>query len=181
MWQDMKCRQSEMQKNTSRIKRIAFCGVFTALAMIFSYIESIIAIPIGIPGVKLGVANIAIIVVIYIVGYTEAVVVNFIRIALTGIMFGNIYSFLFSLAGGMLSVITMVLLKKTGIFSMLGVSIAGGVVHNIGQIIAAVFLMENKAIAYYLPALLATGIITGVIIGTVGQIIAKRINLAAKS
>lgn len=158
-------------------KRIAACGVLTALAMIFSYIEALIPIPIGIPGVKLGIANIAIIAVIYIVGDAEAMIVNLLRIVLTGMLFGNIYSFLFSLAGGMLSVIVMILVKRTKRFSMSGVSIVGGVTHNIAQIVAAVFLMENPAIAYYLPVLIVAGVVTGLVIGCVGQLVTKRIIL----
>jgi len=157
-------------------KRIAVCGVLTALAMIFSYIEALIPIPIGIPGVKLGIANIAIIAVIYIVGDSQAIMVNFLRIMLTGILFGNFYSFLFSLAGGMLSVILMVLVKKTKKLSMVGVSIIGGVAHNIGQIVAAVFLMDNAAIAYYLPVLIIAGVVTGIVIGYVGQLVTRRIS-----
>ena len=159
--------------NNSR--RIAVCGVLTALALIFSYIEALIPIPIGIPGVKLGIANIAIIAVIYIVGDTEAIIVNLLRIVLIGILFGNLYSFLFSLAGGMLSVILMILVKKTKKLSMVGVSIIGGVTHNIGQIVAAVFLMDNVAIAYYLPILIVAGVITGIVIGCVCQLATKRI------
>ena len=157
-------------------KRVAICGVLTALAMIFSYIEALIPIPIGIPGVKLGIANIAIIAVIYIVGDSQAIIVNFLRIMLTGILFGNFYSFLFSLAGGMLSVILMVLVKKTKKLSMVGVSIIGGVAHNIGQIVAAVFLMDNAAIAYYLPVLIIAGVVTGIVIGYVGQLVTRRIS-----
>ena len=162
-----------MNKNS---KRIAVCGVLTALAMIFSYIEALIPIPIGIPGVKLGIANIAIIAVIYIVGDSQAIIVNFLRIMLTGILFGNFYSFLFSLAGGMLSVVLMVLVKKTKKLSMVGVSIIGGVAHNIGQIVAAVFLMDNAAIAYYLPVLIIAGVVTGIVIGYVGQLVTRRIS-----
>lgn len=155
--------------------RIATCGVFTALAMIFSYIEALIPIPIGIPGIKLGIANVAIIVVLYAIGNVEGIIINFLRILLTGILFGNFYSFLFSLAGGMLSVTVMILVKKTRKFSILGVSIAGGVSHNAGQIIAAVLIMETPAIAYYLPFLIIAGIVTGIAVGCVGQIITKRI------
>lgn len=162
-----------MKKN---YKNVAFCGVFTALAMIFSYVEALIPIPIGIPGVKLGVANIAIIVLLYSAGSKEAIIVDVLRIALTGMMFGNLYSFLFSMAGGMLSIIIMVILKKTGRFSMTGVSIAGGVMHNIGQIIAAVFLMDTPAIAYYLPVLLIAGIITGIVIGIAGSLLEKSVS-----
>lgn len=158
-----------------KTRRIAICGVFTALAMIFSYIESLIPIPVGIPGFKLGVANIAIIAVIYVVGNSEAVIVNFLRILLTGILFGNLYSFIFSLVGGMLSIMLMIMLRRTKKFSMTGVSVAGGVSHNIGQIIAAVIVMETPAIAYYLPVLIVTGVVTGVVIGIVGQAVTKRI------
>ena len=161
-------------------KRVAVCGVLTALAMIFSYIEALIPIPIGIPGVKLGIANIAIIAVIYIVGDADAVIVNFLRIVLTGILFGNFYSFLFSLVGGMLSVILMILFKKTKKLSMVGVSIIGGVAHNVGQITAAVFLMDNVAIAYYLPVLMVAGVVTGIIIGYIGQLVTKRITVHFK-
>jgi len=161
-------------------KRVAVCGVLTALAMIFSYIEALIPIPIGIPGVKLGIANIAIIAVIYIVGDADAVIVNFLRIVLTGILFGNFYSFLFSLVGGMLSVILMILFKKTKKLSMVGVSMIGGVAHNVGQIVAAVFLMDNAEIAYYLPILIVAGVVTGIIIGCVGQLVTKRIEVNIK-
>jgi len=166
-----------MNKNN---KHIAVCGVFTALAMIFSYIEALIPIPIGIPGVKLGVANIAIIAVIYIIGDAEAILVNFLRIVLVGILFGSFYSFIFSLAGGMLSVILMILVKKTKKLSMVGVSIIGGVAHNVGQITAAVFLMDNVAIAYYLPVLMVAGVVTGIIIGYIGQLVTKRITVHFK-
>ena len=161
-----------------KTQRIAVCGVLTALAMIFSYIESVISIPVGIPGVKLGIANIAVIAVLYVVGNKEGVIVNLIRIILTGIMFGNIYSFLFSFTGGMLSVLLMIAAKKSKLFSMTGVSIIGGVSHNIGQIAAAVIIMETPAIIYYLPALIAAGVITGIVIGVVAQMITKRVNHA---
>lgn len=161
-----------MSKNS---KRIAVCGVLTALAMIFGYIEMLIPIPIGIPGVKLGIANIAIIAVIYVVGNTEGIIVNLLRILLTGILFGNLYSFLFSLVGGILSVLLMILAKKTKKLSMTGVSIIGGVSHNVGQIIAAALLMQIPAIVYYLPVLIIAGVVTGIVIGTVGQIATKRI------
>ena len=166
-----------MKKNN---KRIAICGVFTALALIFGYIEALIPIPIEIPGVKLGIANIAIIAVIYIVGDTEAIIVNFLRIVLTGILFGSFYSFMFSLVGGMLSVLLMILVKKTKKLSMVGVSIIGGVSHNVGQIVAAVFLMDSVAIALYLPVLIVAGVVTGIVIGLVGQLVTKRITVNFK-
>lgn len=163
-----------------RVRRITICGVLTALAMIFSYIESLIPIPVPIPGIKLGIANIAIITVLYIVGTWEAIAINLLRITLTAILFGNMNTFLFSMAGGMLSILVMILLKRIGKFSMIGVSIAGGVSHNIGQIIAAVILMDSSAIAYYLPVLFVAGIITGVVIGIVGGMVTTRVLRASQ-
>lgn len=163
-----------------RVRRITICGVLTALAMIFSYIESLIPIPVPIPGIKLGIANIAIITVLYIVGTWEAIAINLLRITLTAILFGNMNTFLFSMAGGMLSILIMILLKRIGKFSMIGVSIVGGVSHNIGQIIAAVILMDSSAIAYYLPVLFVAGIITGVVIGIVGGMVTTRVLRASQ-
>lgn len=164
--------QIQMQKNTVQI---TLGGVLTALALIFSYIESMIPIPVPIPGIKLGVANIAIITVLYVLGSRQAVLINLLRITLTAVLFGNFNSFLFSMAGGILSLAVMILLKHMKVFSIIGVSVAGGVCHNIGQITAAVFLMNTTAIYYYLPALLVAGIITGIVIGMVGGLVIQRV------
>lgn len=168
---------SNSKKNSKKVKNIALCGVLTTLAMIFSYIDSLISIPIPVPGVRIGISNIAIITVLYMVGIKEAVIVNVLRITLTSILFGNITSFWFSIAGGILSIVVMILLKKIDIFSMIGVSVAGGVSHNIGQIIEAVLLMETNAIFYYLPVLLITGTVTGVVIGIVAAMVLRRLKL----
>ncbi len=157
------------------VRRIAFCGVFTALAMVFSYIESLIPIPVPIYGIKLGIANIAILAVIYAIGWKEAVIVNFLRILWTAILFGNMNSFLFSAAGGALSLLVMIACYKSRKFSILGVSIAGGAAHNIGQVAMAVWLMDSTAIIYYLPILLAAGVFTGAIIGIAGGLTVKHI------
>ena len=164
-------RRRKKNKNTGRTKKIALGGILTALAMIFSYIESLIPIP----GVKLGIANIAIISVLYLLGSGQALLVNLLRITLTAVLFGNFNSFLFSMAGGMLSLLVMVILKKSGHFSIVGVSVAGGVFHNVGQITAAVFLMDTTAIYYYLPVLLIFGIVTGIIIGLMGSYVTQRV------
>ena len=121
-------------------KKIALCGVLTALAMIFSYIESVIPVPIPVPGIKLGVANIAVITILYVLGVKEAIVINLLRIVLTSLLFGNVNSFLFSISGAALSLTIMIIMKKLDFFSCIGVSVCGGVMHNIGQIIAAVFI-----------------------------------------
>lgn len=172
-------RRRKKNKNTGRTKKIALGGILTALAMIFSYIESLIPIPLPVPlpvpGVKLGIANIAIISVLYLLGSGQALLVNLLRITLTAVLFGNFNSFLFSMAGGMLSLLVMVILKKSGHFSIVGVSVAGGVFHNVGQITAAVFLMDTTAIYYYLPVLLIFGIVTGIIIGLMGGYVTQRV------
>lgn len=160
--------------------KIVLCGVFTALAMIFSYIESIIPIPIPVPGIKLGIANIAVITILYVIGVKEAVVIDVLRIILTAILFGNINSFLFSISGAILSLLVMIIMKKTDYFSVIGVSVCGGVMHNVGQIIAAVFIMGSEAIVYYLPLLIVSGVFTGVVIGVVSGIVAKHIKKVVK-
>lgn len=156
-------------------KKIALCGVLTALAMIFSYIESVIPVPIPVPGIKLGVANIAVITILYVLGVKEAIVINLLRIVLTSLLFGNVNSFLFSISGAALSLTIMIIMKKLDFFSCIGVSVCGGVMHNIGQIIAAVFIMESEAIVFYLPVLIVSGVFTGVVIGVVSGIVAKHV------
>ena len=168
-------------KESRRIYKMVMCGVLTALAMIFSYIESVIRIHLPIPGIKLGVPNIAIITVLYVVGTKEAITVNFIRISLTALLFGNINSFLFSMAGAILSMLTMIILKKINFFSTVGVSVAGGVMHNFGQIIAAAFIMGSSAIVYYLPVLIITGTVTGAVIGAVAALVAERVKRQAET
>lgn len=156
-------------------KKIALCGVLTALAMIFSYIESVIPVPIPVPGIKLGVANIAVITILYVLGVKEAIVINLLRIVLTSLLFGNVNSFLFSISGAALSLTIMIIMKKLDFFSCIGVSVCGGVMHNIGQTIAAVFIMGSEAIVFYLPVLIVSGVFTGVVIGVVSGIVAKHV------
>lgn len=161
--------------NRISTKKIALCGVLTALAMIFSYIESVIPVPIPVPGIKLGVANIAVITILYVLGVKEAIVINLLRIALTALLFGNVNSFLFSISGAVLSLTIMIIMKKLDFFSCIGVSVCGGVMHNIGQIIAAVFIMGSEAIVFYLPVLIVSGVFTGIVIGVVSGIVAKHV------
>lgn len=161
--------------NRISTEKIALCGVLTALAMIFSYIESVIPIPIPVPGIKLGVANIAVITILYVLGVKEAIVINLLRIALTALLFGNVNSFLFSISGAVLSLTIMIIMKKLDFFSCIGVSVCGGVMHNVGQIIAAVFIMGSEAIVLYLPVLIVSGVFTGVVIGVVSGIVAKHV------
>ena len=155
--------------------RVAYFGVFTALALIFSYIETLVPISFGIPGVKLGLANLIIVIALYKIPLREVYVLSIVRVLLSGVLFGNYFSIAYSLAGGLLSLTVMALLKKAGGFSVIGISIAGGVFHNVGQITAAVFLMDTTAIYYYLPVLLIFGIVTGIIIGLMGGYVTQRV------
>ena len=140
--------------------RVAYFGVFTALALIFSYIETLVPISFGIPGVKLGLANLIIVIALYKIPLREVYVLSIVRVLLSGVLFGNYFSIAYSLAGGLLSLTVMALLKKTGGFSVIGISIAGGVCHNIGQLVVAMIVVETFAMSYYMPVLLVAGLIT---------------------
>lgn len=154
----------------------ALCGVFTALAMIFSYVEALFPIPIGIPGVKLGLANIAVLVVLYLAGDAQALIVDILRIMLTGLLFGSFSTFLFSISGGLLSIFVMIIMKKYTPAGIVGVSVAGGVFHNIGQLAAAAFVADTGAVLFYLPVLLTAGVLTGGVNAIVAGLIKKRLH-----
>jgi len=147
-----------------KTKRIALFGMLVALAFIFSYIEHLIPLPLP-TGVKLGAANIVILTTLYFMGWKEALAISFVRIVLSGFAFG-VNTVPYSLAGGLLSLLVMVFMKKSGRFGLVGVSVLGGVCHNIGQTLVAVAMLGN-ATAYYFPILLFTGIIAGIIVGMV--------------
>lgn len=157
------------------MRRTAYLGLYLALALVCSYIESLIPISFGIPGIKLGLANVVIILVLYDLGAAWAAAVCVLRILLAGFMFGNMFSIIYSLAGGLLSLGCMLLLKKTGKFKIISISAAGGVTHNLGQIIVAALVVENINLFYYYPVLLTAGVITGVLIGTAAQEIVLRL------
>ena len=155
--------------------RVAVFGVFTALALIFSYIELLIPVNFGIPGAKLGLANLVTVIVLYKTDWREALLLSVVRVVLAGFLFGNLFGILYSLAGGLLSVTVMAALKKTGTFSVIGVSMAGGVSHNIGQLIMAMLVVETYRVGYYLPVLLIAGMVTGAVIGIVCREVLKRV------
>lgn len=155
--------------------RVAYFGVFTALALMFSYIETIIPIQFGVPGIKLGLANIMIVIMLYKSSAKEALLLSIVRIMLSGFLFGNLSSILYSIAGGVLSLGIMTLLKKQGGFSVIGVSVAGGVSHNVGQLIVAMLVVETYQVGYYFPVLLVAGVLTGLGIGVASQEVLKRI------
>ncbi len=155
--------------------RVAYFGVFTALALIFSYIETLIPVNFGIYGVKLGLANLIIVVALYKIGIGEAFLLSVVRVVLSGFLFGNYFSIIYSLAGGMLSLAVMSLLKRSGGFSVMGVSIAGGVFHNIGQLIVAMLVVETFSVIYYVPVLLTAGMLAGLVIGIAANGMLRRL------
>lgn len=157
-----------------KIRAVQF-GVFTALALLFSYIESLIPFHIGIPGVKLGLANLIIVLALYKTDYKQAYLLSVTRVILAGFLFGNMFSILYSLAGGILSLSMMIFAKRKEGLSVIGVSVVGGVFHNVGQILMAMLVTESWKLLYYLPVLLIFGIITGVVIGGISQEMLKRL------
>lgn len=166
-----------MRDNRKRIKRITFLALFTSVALLLSYVEMLIG-PLftGVPGIKMGLPNIAIMLVLYRIGTKEAIAVSFIRIAISSILFGNITMFWYSVAGAALSLAVMILLKKLDILSSVGVSVAGALAHNIGQILVAMLLMQTTQIGYYMIVLSVTGIVSGIFVGLLGGFVIKRIS-----
>ncbi len=155
--------------------RAAYFGVFTALALIFSYLESLIPIQFGIPGIKLGLANLLTVILLYKRNAKEALILSAVRVILSGFMFGNLFSIVYSLAGGILSLLVMAVLKRSGKFSVIGVSAAGGVSHNTGQLMVAMAAVETYRVGYYFPVLLIAGVLTGLLIGTAAEQVLKRL------
>lgn len=155
--------------------KAAYFGVFTALALIFSYVEMLIPIQFGIPGIKLGLANLLVVVFLYKRNAAEALLLSVVRIVLAGFMFSNLSSIIYSLAGGILSLAVMAFLKNKGTFSVIGVSIAGGITHNMGQLFVAMLVVETYRVGYYFPVLLIAGMLTGMAIGFVANEVLKRL------
>lgn len=158
-----------------KIRKIAFLGLSVTLAMILSFVESQIPVFTTIPGMKAGLPNLVMVFLLYRVGWKETVIVSLIRAFLVALLFGNLQSLIFSIAGAVLSLTGMILLKKTGLFSSIAVSVTGGVLHNVGQIIAACLWTGTVQIAYYLPALLVSGVCAGIAIGLIAGFLLKRL------
>lgn len=157
-------------------KFIAFAGVSIALAMVLAYIEVIIP-PLfpAIPGIKMGLPNIVIVFMLYRRGPAFAAIVSLLRILLVSMLFGNAMALMYSLAGGILSLLVMILLRKLNFLSAVGVSVAGGVTHNVGQILMAMLLLNTSELGYYLVILTVTGTISGILIGLCGAALIKRV------
>ncbi len=157
-----------------KASKIAQYGLLTALALVLSYLESLIP-PLWVPGVKLGLPNLAVVFALYRLGWKDACAISLVRVVLVTLLFGNGAALAYSIAGAALSLSLMGLLKKTRKFSTVGVSVAGGVAHNAGQILVAMALLETSRLAWYLPVLWVSGTIAGVLIGIVSGVLVERV------
>lgn len=166
---------SNINRHAQRTKYLAMSAMFAALALIFSYVEAIIPFSVGIPGVKLGIANLVILIALYEMNLKYAFTINVVRILVAGLLFNGFFGAIYSLAGGLLSLFVMWLLKKTGLFSMVGVSMAGGVAHNMGQLLIAAAIVSNLKMFLYFPILMFSGIISGILMGIVAYVIDSKV------
>ena len=159
------------------VRKLAYMSVTIALALILSYVESLLPGLAAVPGVKVGLANIAVVFALYRFGIKEAFVVSMVRVLLVSLMFGSVFTLAYSIAGAFASLLVMAILKKTGIFSVTGISVAGAVVHNLAQVGVACLILDTTVLKYYIPVLLATGVAAGAVIGFVSAVAVKRIEL----
>ncbi|MCD7725902.1 MAG: Gx transporter family protein [Clostridiales bacterium] len=151
------------------MKKTAELGFWLAAALILSYVESLLPLSFGVPGIKLGLPNAVVLLLLYDAdgGVKEAALVNGLRIVLSGFMFSGLYTILYALAGAICSLAAMLAAKRLRCFSVVGVSVLGGVFHNLGQIIVAALVVETFAVSLYLPFLIAAGTLTGALLGIV--------------
>ncbi len=164
------------QNRRERIRRLCFLGLATGVALVLSYLEAILPpLYAAVPGVKMGLANVAILFVLYRFGVGEAAAVSFVRLFAVALLFGNAMTLMYSAAGAVLSLAVMWVLKKIDLFSVVGVSVAGGVFHNLGQIAVAMAVLRTAEIGYYMIVLAVTGILAGVFVGLLGGILLKKL------
>lgn len=168
-------KRNSLSRSAQRTRRLAFSAMFAALALIFSYVEVLIPVPVPIPGVKLGIANLVILIAIYRLGFRYAFTINCVRIVVAGLLFSGVFGMIYSFAGGILSIVIMYLLYRTRLFSMVGISMAGGVSHNLGQLATACIIVSNTSLMSYFAVLLFSGLISGILIGILAHIIEKRL------
>ena len=159
-----------------KTKKVATLGLCIALSMVLSFIEHQIPPLVAVPGVKVGLPNLVMVFMLYKIGWKETAVVSLIRVVLVSMIFGSVVSMAYGLVGATLSLIGMTLLKKTKLFSTIAVSVVGGVLHNIGQIATACVVMGTAQIVYYLPVLLISGTIAGVVIGFISGLLVKKLD-----
>ncbi len=157
-----------------RTEKVAKMGLILALGMILSYVEVLIPIAPTMPGVKIGLSNALVLLLLYSYGIGYAAIYQMARIVLTAILFGNVFSAIYSLAGATVSLIIMLFIKRCQWLDIPGISMLGGVFHNVGQLIVAYFFVRNGAVTWYLPVLLIAGAISGYLIGLLSELILKR-------
>lgn len=154
----------------------AYLGIFLALAVVFGYVEALIPVPVPVPGIKLGLTNLVITAILYVYGYKEALVITVLRVFIIGFLFGNLFSIVYGLAGAILSLTAMALVKRTGLFRVISVSAAGGVMHNTGQVIMAYFMVTGFPVNWYLPLLMLAGVGAGLLTGIADALIIPRLH-----
>ena len=165
-----------MTENRKRINKITIIALCTSLALLLSYVEMLVPVLIqGVPGIKMGLANIVVVFVLYKFGARDAAAVSAIRVLAAVLLFGSVVSLLYSLAGALFSFLVMLLLKQTGRFSEIGVSTVGGIAHNAAQIFVAAVMFDVPQIWYYMPILVLTGTVSGILVGVAGAVSVKRL------
>ena len=167
--------KSALRKTDIHTKKIATAALLATLALIFSYVEAMIPFFVSMPGVKLGIANLVVLIALYKLDIRYAFAINLVRIVVSGLLFSGLFGMIYSLAGGMLSLLVMWILKKTDLFSVVGVSMAGGVAHNVGQLIIASALVSDLRMFIYMPVLMFSGIGSGIVIGIICHFIMRRV------
>ena len=169
-----------MRRSTLDTKRMVTLSALIAVAMILSYVESMIPAFVAVPGVKMGLSNIAAVFALYFLGWPYAICVSLVRVCLSALLFGNVVGLIYSLSGAALALLVMILLKNFDLFSNVGVSVAGGICHNAGQIIAACIVMKTSASSVYFIPLIISGTVSGVLIGVVSGMLVERLKKIIK-
>ena len=164
-----------MRRTALDTKRMVTLSALIAVAMILSYVESMIPAFVAVPGVKMGLSNIATVFALYTLGWPYAICVSAVRVVLSALLFGNVVGLIYSLSGAALALLGMILLQRLNSFSSIGVSVAGGVMHNLGQVLVAMLILDTPQIAYYMLVLSVTGILAGIAVGLCGVLVLKRI------
>ena len=159
----------------SKARRVALTGLLSALALIFSYVEVLVPFNAGVPGIKLGLANLVPLIIMYRMDARYAFAANLIRVLLAGLLFSGLFAALYSLAGSCVSFFIMYLRKKTARFSIIGVSMAGGVFHNLGQLAVAILLISGPQLIHYMPVLILSGMAAGITVGIGASVLIDRL------
>ena len=174
-------KDNQVEDSSLLTKRIATMGMLVAIAFVLSYIEVLLPFSIGIPGAKIGLANLAVLTALYLLGEREAFGIALVRLILVAFTFGNLAAFLYSLGGMICSYVGMVALRKGNHFSIISVSCIGGVLHNMGQLVVAFFVLKTTALWTYLPILIISGVVAGVVIGFIGGALIQRLTIIMRS